>query len=60
MHIEMENCLNHKADDNMFTAFFRTRLVPYLQVAIARMKRDTLFLHKKTVVICKESMGDVN
>jgi hypothetical protein len=24
------------------------------------MKRDTLFEHKKTIIICEKSMGDVN
>jgi hypothetical protein len=33
---------------------------PYLWIATTKMKKDTLFEYKKTVVTCEESMGDVN
>jgi hypothetical protein len=40
--------------------FFIFKLIPYLQVAIVGMKRNTLFLDKKVTVTCKKSMGDAN
>ncbi len=35
-------------------------MVSYLQVATAKMKWDTLFLHKEVAMTCKEKMGDAN
>lgn len=58
--LKLANCLNQKANDSLPTTFFRLRLVPYLQVTTARMKRDTLFLHKKVTVTCEENMDDAN
>lgn len=58
--LELANRLNHKANDNLLMKFFVAGLVPYLRVATTRMKRDTLFFHKKVMVTCKESMGDAN
>lgn len=47
---KLANYLQHKVDDNLLNTFFHVGLIPYLQVANARMKRDTLFEHKEVVV----------
>jgi hypothetical protein len=36
--LKLANCLQHKADDNLLTTFFQIGLVPYLQIAIARIE----------------------
>jgi hypothetical protein len=51
--------LQHKANNILLTIFFWARLVPYLQITIARMKQDTLFEHKESIVTCEETMVDV-
>lgn len=56
--LKLVNRLQHKVDDNLLTTFFRVGLVPYLQIATARMKRDTLFEHKKFAVNFEEIMVD--
>jgi hypothetical protein len=45
-------------ENNLLTTFFRVGLVPYLQIAIIGMKRNTLFKHKKSMVTCEEMMVD--
>jgi hypothetical protein len=40
------------------TTFFQVRLIPYLRIAIVRMKQDTLFKHKEFVVTYEELMED--
>ncbi len=45
--LKLANCFQQKVDDNLLTTFFRARLVPYLQIASTRMKRDILFEHKE-------------
>jgi hypothetical protein len=47
--MKLVNCLNHTVDNSLLMTFFRTKLVPYLQLATVGMKRDTLFLHKEHV-----------
>jgi hypothetical protein len=39
--------------------FFEVGLVPYLQIAIARIKQNTLFKHKEFAVTYEETMADV-
>jgi hypothetical protein len=56
--LKLVSCLQHKADDNIFTIFFRASLVPYLRVAAPSMKPNSLFEHKKTIVTCEENMGN--
>jgi hypothetical protein len=36
--LKLANYLQHKVDDNLLTTFFRVGLVPYLQIAIARIE----------------------
>lgn len=40
------------------TTFFRTKLVPYLQIRTMGMKQDTLFEHKESIIACEETMVD--
>jgi hypothetical protein len=40
--------------------FFQVGLQLYLRITTTKMKKDTLFEHKETIVICEESMGDAN
>ncbi len=47
---KLADYLQHKVDDNLLNTFFHVGLIPYLQVANVRMKRDTLFEHKEIVV----------
>jgi hypothetical protein len=56
--LKLVNCLQHTADDNLLTIFFRVDLVPYLKVAAHIMKPNSLFKHKEVVVTCEENMGD--
>jgi hypothetical protein len=55
--LKLANCLEHKANDNLLTIFFRVGLVPYMRVATIGMKRNSLFEHKE-IMVCEESMGD--
>ncbi len=56
--LKLVNRLQHKVDDNLLTTFFQVGLVPYLQIATTRMKRDTLFEHKEFAVNFEEIMVD--
>jgi hypothetical protein len=47
---KLANYLQHKVEDNLLNTFFHVGLIPYLQAANARTKRDTLFEHKEVVV----------
>ncbi len=58
--LKLANYLNHKVDNNLFMTLFQAGLVPNLWVTNIRMKRDTLFLHKKTTMTYEKSMGDAN
>jgi hypothetical protein len=54
--LKLANYLQHKRDNGLLTTFFQVRLIPYLQIAIIRMKQDTLFKHKEFVVTYEELM----
>jgi hypothetical protein len=56
--LKLANYLQHKQDDGLLTTFFQVKLIPYLWIAIARMKQDTLFKHKEFVVTYEEPMED--
>ncbi len=56
--LKLANCLQHNVDDNLLTTFFRTKLVPYLQIATTGMKQDTLIEHKESKDTCEETMAD--
>jgi hypothetical protein len=56
---KLANCLQHKAYDNLLTTFFQVGLVPYLWIAIAGMKKNTIFEHKESMVTYEEIMADV-
>ncbi len=56
---KLANCLQHKAIDNLLTTFFRVGLVPYLRIAIAGIKKNTIFEHKESMVTCEEIMANV-
>jgi hypothetical protein len=56
--LKLANSLQHKVNDIIFTTFFRTTLLPYLHIVIARMKHDILRQHKEVVATCEESIGD--
>jgi len=56
--LKLANCLQHQANNNLLTTFFRACLQPYLQMATTRMKRDTLFKQKKIIVTCEENIGN--
>jgi hypothetical protein len=56
--LKLANCLQHKVNDSFFTTFLKMWLLPYLSVAIARMKHDMLLQHKKVAITCEESIRD--
>jgi hypothetical protein len=56
--LKLVNCLQHKVDDSLLTIFFKASFVPYLKVDALGMKPNSLFKHKKIIVICEENMGD--
>ncbi len=58
--LKLANRLQHQANDNLLTIFFRKGLQPYLWIAIGGMTRDTLFEHNETIVTCEESIGNTN
>jgi hypothetical protein len=58
--LKLANYFQHQTYDNLLTIFFWTCLQPYFWIAKVEMKWDTLFEHKKDVVICEESMGNAN
>jgi hypothetical protein len=39
----------------LYYAFFRARLLPYLQVAIVGMEKGMLIPHLEVAIICEES-----
>ncbi len=58
--LKLANYFQHQVDNSLLTNFFWTCLQQCLRIATLGMKRDTLFEHKKIVVICEESMGEAN
>jgi len=56
--LKLANCLQHKANDNLLTIFFRVSLIPYLRVATLGIKHNNMFEHKEVAVTCEESMGN--
>jgi len=58
--LKLANCLQHQANNNLLTTFFRARLQPYLWIAIRGMKRDILFEHNEATVTYEKSMGNTN
>ncbi len=48
-------CLQVKATNVFLTIVFREKLLLYLKLAIASMKKNTLIKHKKTLVVCEKS-----
>ncbi len=56
--LKLVDCLQHKADDNLLTIFFKAGLVPYLRVATLGMKPNSLFEHKEAIVTCEENIGN--
>ncbi len=57
--LKLTNCLQVKATNVSFTIILKVGLLPYLRLATASMKRNTLIEHKETVVVCEES-GPIN
>ncbi len=55
---KLANCLQHKANDNLLTIFYKVGLISYLRVVIADMQCNSPFEHKEIVVTCEENMGD--
>jgi hypothetical protein len=56
--LKLANCLQHKANDNLLTIFFKVGLVPYLRVVTIGMKHNNLFKHEEIAVTCEENMGN--
>ncbi len=42
--------------DSFMTTIFKFGLQPYLRVAIAGMKRETLKQHKEATLVCEEGI----
>jgi hypothetical protein len=53
--LKLTNCLQVITIDVFFTIVFKASLLPYLKLAIASMKRNTLMEHKKAIVVCEKS-----
>jgi hypothetical protein len=45
-------------DNNLLTTFFWIELVPYLRIAIAKIKWNTLFKHKEFAITYEETMAN--
>jgi len=45
------NCLEVKTTNVFLTTIFKVSLLPYLRLATASMKRNTLIEHKEAVVV---------
>jgi hypothetical protein len=50
----LANSLQHKTIDNFLTIIFKTRLQPYLCVAIVGMKKKTIQQHKEAALVCEK------
>jgi hypothetical protein len=53
--LKLANYLQVKTIDVFFTTIFKVGLLPYLRLAIAGMRINTLVEHKEVVVVCEES-----
>jgi hypothetical protein len=53
--LKLANCLHGKATYVFLTTIFKASLLPYLRLATAGLKKNTLIEHKKTIVVCEES-----
>jgi hypothetical protein len=53
--LKITNYLQIKATNVFLTIVFKTSLLPYLRLATACMKRDTLIEHKEAIIVCEES-----
>jgi hypothetical protein len=45
--LKLTICFQHQINNSLLTIFFQTCLQPYLRIAIAGMKKVTLFEHKE-------------
>jgi hypothetical protein len=45
--------------DNFLTTIFKSKLQPYLHVAIACMKKNTLQQHKEASLVCEDGISKV-
>jgi hypothetical protein len=53
--LKLVNCLHVRAIYVFLTTIFRASLLPYLKLAIAGMKINTLIKHKEVTILCEES-----
>jgi hypothetical protein len=57
--LKLANSLQHKTIDSFLTIVLRFGLQPYLCVAIASMKKETLQQHKETTLVCEKKVSKV-
>jgi hypothetical protein len=57
--LKLTNSLQHTTINGFLTTIFKSKLQPYLCVAITGMKRKTLQQHKETTLVCEEGIYEV-
>ncbi len=57
--LKLFNNLQQKTTNSFLTIVFKSRLQPYLRVAIAGMKRKNLQQHKEITLVCEKEFFNV-
>jgi hypothetical protein len=57
--LKLANSLQHKTTNSFLTIVFKSRLQPYLHVAIESMKKETLQQHKEAALVCEIGIFEI-
>jgi hypothetical protein len=53
--LKLAKCLHVRVIDVFLATIFKASLLPYLRLANASTKKNTLIKHKEAIVVCEES-----